>query len=874
MRFLPATACALSTLVALLGAPARGAPLGPGPHDTAIPSTGQRLSIAITQPAEGGTLPLDPGTGELKAQCALGTVPPQTFNVLYVIDVSGSTDRAYMEAFGIPLVDVNGDGIPGGPGDDVNGDGQAGDTLDGELAGVLALNASLGDEATINVGVVAFASHAGTADVDPADGVQVSTGLRTDHDGDGTPDIEQVLRSVDSSYLNPAGGRIGLFTPVPPAVIGSQTNFAAALAAANTALAGFPAADRNLVFFLSDGRSTAGNRCVDGDCAVQLAAAAAAHTVVNTFGVGTAIDDGDLRFIATQTGGTFTAVPEPAHLSAVLPVVAPAGLDHAEVNGTPVALDALGRFTAPLTCTGRTPFTTTARCIATDPAHTVVAADVTIHCVGVCGDGVVDPGEECDHDDPCCSPTCRFAPESSRCPDDGNVCNGESACHTGVCGPATAADTLACGMAHQVAVISNFGDDTIALLDAKSGTVSAPVPVSDGPWGVAIHPRGGEVWVTNRKGNRVSVLDAATGAIVAEIPTSGLPLGIAFSPDGARAYVASYQDDRIDVLDTAARAVIAHVPTGRGPSGLAFDPTGRAIYVADYADDTVSVVDADTNTVVATVKVGHRPVQIAVDPIRGRAYVTDFGAGKLSVLGTVSRTVLRTLRVGPQPFSVAVDAARGRAVVTSAGKDSVMLLDAATAEVTGKVRVGKGPLGVAVDLSGMAWVANGSDDTLQPVDLATATAGTPLHVGTLPVAFGIFVGVVGADCPRTTPSCDDADPMTADVCTPDGGCQHQPLDGIDAARALLAALDGTIRTAQPGALGGPTSAQALADAVAVAQGDLTPTGPSRAKHASRQMGRMMAVLGAGFRTRGLDRDVGLRLLDLARAARTQLRALR
>lgn len=871
------TARTLPAMVALLAAAAVAAPLGPGPHDTAIPSTGQRLSIAITQPAEHGTLPLDPGTGELRGQCALGAVPPQTFNVVYVIDVSGSTDLNYMHTFGIPPVDVNGDGIAGGPGDDVNGDGEAGDILDGELAGVLALNASLGDAATVNVGVVAFASHAGAADVDPAAGVQLSTGLRTDHDADGTADVVQVLRSVDSSYFSPVGGQIGLFTLVPRETLGTNTNFAEALGAANAALATFPSADRNLVFFLSDGRSSPGSRCVDGDCVPQLAAAAAAHTTVNTFGVGDSIDDVDLRFIATRTGGTFTAVPEPSQLSAVLPVVAPAGLDHAEVNGAPVTLDALGRFTAPLTCPGRAQFTTAARCIAGDPAHTAVAADVTVRCVGLCGDGITDPGEDCDDGNTvagdCCSPTCHLEPDGSRCPDDGDVCNGESACHAGVCGPATAADTLLCGMAHQVAVISNFGDDTITLLDAKSGTISAPVPVSDGPWGVAIHPHGGEVWVTNRKGNRVSVLDAATGGIVAEIPTSGLPLGIAFAPDGARAYVASYEDDRIDVIDTATRALLAHVPVGRGPSGIAFDPAGKAIYVANYADDTVSVVDAATNAVTTTVKVGHRPVQIAVDPIRGRAYVTDFGAAKVSVVGTVSRTVLRTLRVGRQPFGVAVDAARGRAVVTNAGADSVTMVDATTAQVTGKARVGKGPLGIAIDLAGMAWVANGSDDTLEPLDPETGTPGSPLRVGTLPVAFGIFVGVVGADCPRPTPTCDDADPITADSCTKDGGCQHVPLEGIDAARALLGALDAAIAGAPPQALGGAASARALADAVSVAESDLTPTGSSRAAHASKQMGRMMSVLGAGFRAPAFDRDLGLRLLDLARAARTRMRAL-
>ena len=55
-----------------------------------------------------------------------------------------------------PRIDANGNGIAGDAGDDFNGDGELGDVLDGEIAGVLALHASIGNPPQVNVGVVAF----------------------------------------------------------------------------------------------------------------------------------------------------------------------------------------------------------------------------------------------------------------------------------------------------------------------------------------------------------------------------------------------------------------------------------------------------------------------------------------------------------------------------------------------------------------------------------------------------------------------------------------------------------------------------------------------------------------------------------------------
>ena len=56
--------------------------------------------------------------------------------MIYVLDVSGSTDLNFLLQNNRPRIDANGNGILGDAGDDFNGDGELGDVLDGEIAGV------------------------------------------------------------------------------------------------------------------------------------------------------------------------------------------------------------------------------------------------------------------------------------------------------------------------------------------------------------------------------------------------------------------------------------------------------------------------------------------------------------------------------------------------------------------------------------------------------------------------------------------------------------------------------------------------------------------------------------------------------------------
>jgi cysteine-rich repeat protein len=440
----------------------------PNPNSVVIPETGQTLTCSITSPIDGAMVPMPPGTVQVEGGAVVGDVATQQINVLYVLDVSGSTDGNHtVDADGNGMVD-DGDHFGSG-GDNYNalsGDTESGEILDGEISGVLALHASIGNPSNVAVGVIAFATSASNADVGPAVGEQFFVSPpQADGGGLAVSDIEEVVRNLRSG--DGPGGEIKAFNS-PVVNVGNNTNFQAALAEVNATLANFPAG-QNIVFFLSDGMSNTPGQCFAIDpmtgnpfCATELADAQAAGTIIHTVGVGAGADPMDLQYIADQTGGSFTLVTDPSDLATELPNIQPAGIDHIDVNGMSVPLDPLGNFSVEQMCPAEGFFTITATCVADDVDSTSISTDVTVSCVQIlCGNGMSDPGEECEPpngpicdancqripvcgdsfiDAPetcddgnvlagdCCSPTCQPEPQGSPCTDDGNPCT-DTACN-------------------------------------------------------------------------------------------------------------------------------------------------------------------------------------------------------------------------------------------------------------------------------------------------------------------------------------------------------------------------------------------------------------------------------------------------------------
>src|ERR1041384_6733002 len=72
-------------------------------------------------------------------------------------------------------------------------------------------------------------------------------------------------------------------------------------------------------------------------------------------------------------------------------------------------------------------------------------------------------------------------------------------------------------LAQTKAYVTNVNDGTVSVIDTKSNTVIATIPVSPAPAGIAVTPDGAFVYVTLLGGNTVAVIDATTNTVVATV---------------------------------------------------------------------------------------------------------------------------------------------------------------------------------------------------------------------------------------------------------------------------------------------------------------------------------------------------------------------
>jgi len=120
-------------------------------------------------------------------------------------------------------------------------------------------------------------------------------------------------------------------------------------------------------------------------------------------------------------------------------------------------------------------------------------------------------------------------------------------------GPGGSAESSCCGSGHRhdpgrrqpevVAVNPDTGDvgGTVPVISGRTSTVTATIPVGTAPYGVAVNPATGAVYVTNSVGGTVPVISERTSTVTATIRVGigASPEGVAVNPDIGAVYVAA-----------------------------------------------------------------------------------------------------------------------------------------------------------------------------------------------------------------------------------------------------------------------------------------------------------------------------------------------
>lgn len=252
------------------------------------------------------------------------------------------------------------------------------------------------------------------------------------------------------------------------------------------------------------------------------------------------------------------------------------------------------------------------------------------------------------------------------------------------------------------AVVTNYGDrqnvgSSLSLIDLRAGTVARTLPLGEyrRPHGVAFLPGDRKVVVTSEANQAVLVVDLTSGVVESAIPTGQRASHmVALSADGRRAYTANIAEGTVTEIDVEGRRQGRVLRVAPMVEGIALSPDGRQLWVGSNQAHTVSVVDTEKWEVAGTFAAPGMPYRIAFTPDGRRAVVTAPMAGLIRIIDVATRTE-RAAVPGAAAMGVTMSADGAFAYVTLQESNQVAVVDLERGTVAATYSTGVGPDGVA-----------------------------------------------------------------------------------------------------------------------------------------------------------------------------------
>jgi DNA-binding beta-propeller fold protein YncE len=243
---------------------------------------------------------------------------------------------------------------------------------------------------------------------------------------------------------------------------------------------------------------------------------------------------------------------------------------------------------------------------------------------------------------------------------------------------------------------------------AAADTIVSTWQVGKEPFGIAVDPADGRIYVANSKDapgpGSISVIDPSS-RVVNSLTTSGPAALLALDSVHRRLYSSNWNSS-LQVFDLTTMSLEATLPVGG--LGVVVDPSTRRVYVAE--GDSVSVVDGASNTVLATrsAPLGDAWFGLALDPALHHLYVTNIANARpsLVVLDDRDLSLVATVALPVVPrFAIAVDELQhrvyfaGYSPTTGCEGSMFFAIDGSTLAELGSAPASGCPMGMAHDAS-------------------------------------------------------------------------------------------------------------------------------------------------------------------------------
>lgn len=306
-----------------------------------------------------------------------------------------------------------------------------------------------------------------------------------------------------------------------------------------------------------------------------------------------------------------------------------------------------------------------------------------------------------------------------------------------VAGPA-AAETI---------YVSNEQDNTVAVVDGASMSLSTTINVGRRPRGMAPSVDKKLLFVAVGDDNRIDVVDLAKRQVIGQLPSGADPEFFVVHPDGKRLFVANENDNLVSVVDIASAKVIGAVDVGVEPEGMAVSADGRYVACTSETTSMVHLMDAGTLELVDNLLVDTRPRAVVFSPDGKQLWVSSEIRGTVTVFDTTSRAETGKIefevpgirREGVQAVGIEMARDGATAYVALGPANRVAEVDTKTLAVRRLYLVGQRPWHVALSDDQKRLVsANGNSGDISFIDLENEEVVKSVPVGRGP--WGVVIG--------------------------------------------------------------------------------------------------------------------------------------
>lgn len=298
---------------------------------------------------------------------------------------------------------------------------------------------------------------------------------------------------------------------------------------------------------------------------------------------------------------------------------------------------------------------------------------------------------------------------------------------------------------------TNSAGDDVSIIDPATNKVVGVIHGIEVNHGAAAAPDGSRFYVSDEGESTLDVVDAKTLKVTKKIPLSGHPNNISISKNGKRVYVSiAVAPGAVDVIDTVSQEKVKSIAVKGAVHNTYVTPDGKYVVSGSIPGKTVTVIDAQTEEPAwsLTMDKGIRPMAFAANPDGSTKWIfvqlsgfNGFAVVDFATHKEINRIKLPDLAAGKQPFLVGGNESHGMAVtsdqktlvVNSRLNSAIYAYSLPDLKLLGSADVGQSPDWVTLTPDGTrAYVANAASNSVSVVDIKAMKEIVRIPVGEVP----------------------------------------------------------------------------------------------------------------------------------------------